>query len=409
MKKILSLLLVALMLVGMLPMNDINANAADDPVTFQLGANGSATHNDGSEKTTYTETVSGYTLSITGGTKMYTGARDAKGNSCIKLGTSKAVGGFTFTVPSEVSEVVICVAKYKSSASKVNINGTDYTLTKNSNDGAYDEITVDTSSNKTVKVTTVASSYRAMVNSITFAFGDDACAHANTTTTTADATCTAVGSETVVCDDCGKTISTTEIPMIDHNFVDGYCSVCKISKEDWESEPDTTDPSEPEATDPEPTEAPTSSSATITFDDTTKRTTFTTSQQVWEENGITVTNNKSSSTSNVADYVQPARFYKSSNLIIKYNAKMTKIEVNCNTADYATAFGDSISDTNATVTVSDKVVSIVFTEAVESFTIASMSAQVRVDSINVYAEEGAHVHSWGEWTGTEATCTTAGE
>ena len=179
--------------------------------------------------------------------------------------------------------------------------------------------------------------------------------------------------------------------------------------DEWESEPDTTDPSEPEATDPEPTEAPTSSSATITFDDTTKRTTFTTSQQVWEENGITVTNNKSSSTSNVADYVQPARFYKSSNLIIKYNAKMTKIEVNCNTADYATAFGESISDTNATVTVSDKVVSIVFTEAVESFTIASMSAQVRVDSINVYAEEGAHVHSWGEWTGTEATCTTAGE
>ena len=51
MKKILSLLLVALMIVGMLPMNAINANAAE-PVTFQLGANGSASHNDGSEKTT---------------------------------------------------------------------------------------------------------------------------------------------------------------------------------------------------------------------------------------------------------------------------------------------------------------------------------------------------------------------
>ena len=41
--------------------------------------------------------------------------------------------------------------------------------------------------------------------------------------------------------------------------------------------------------------------ATITFDATSKRTVFNTNQQVWVENGITVTNNKSASTSNVAD------------------------------------------------------------------------------------------------------------
>ena len=39
--------------------------------------------------------------------------------------------------------------------------------------------------------------------------------------------------------------------------------------------------------------------ATITFDNTSKRTVGTTSQQVWKENGITVTNNKASSSSNV--------------------------------------------------------------------------------------------------------------
>ena len=672
MKKILSLLLVALMIVGMLPMTAINANAAE-PVTFQLGANGSASHNDGSEKSTYSETVDGYTLSITGGTKMYTGARDAKGNSCIKLGTSKAVGGFTFTVPSEVSEVVICVAKYKSSASKVNINGTDYTLTKNSNDGAYDEITVDTSSNKTVKVTTVASSYRAMVNSITFAFGGDtvecehanvvdvdavaatcttsgytagkqcanpdcgaytegheeiaatghaygdwvdttaatcteageqsatcancgdvktqavkalghdydengtcancgnvavmtqyelvtdaaslkdgdqiiivganadgaysvmipyasgannlkaesvsapvdgkifladtsaaaiitlggdstgwtffdgtyylysagttksnylkgktalpddntgawtiaidesgvatiinvgnnaegarnvikfnygnspvlfanyastyvtkvnlvslyrvstgepevpACTHSNTTTETVAATCTEAGSETVTCADCGEVVSTTEIPMIDHNFVDGYCSVCKISKEDWESEIDT--PNQP-------------TSATITFDDKAKRTTFTTSQQVWEENNITVTNNKSSSTSNVGDYANPARFYKNSQLIISYTSKITKIEMTGPSGEYFDAIKSSLTAANVEYTVVDNVVTIEFAEPVESFEFKMSGGQGRLASITVYAEAGGHSHSWSEWTGTEATCTTAGE
>ena len=56
--------------------------------------------------------------------------------------------------------------------------------------------------------------------------------------------------------------------------------------------------------------------ATLTFDDTSKRTSFSTEQQVWTENGITLTNDKSESTSNVADYSAPARFYKNSKIII---------------------------------------------------------------------------------------------
>ena len=137
-------------------------------VTFNLGANGSASHNDGNSKSTHTETVDGYKLSITSGTNMYTGARDAKGNSCIKLGASSKAGGFSFTVPAEVTEVTIYVAKYKSNTTKLKINNTTYTLTKNSNDGAYDVIVVDTSVTKTVTVTTVSGGYRAMVNTIEF-------------------------------------------------------------------------------------------------------------------------------------------------------------------------------------------------------------------------------------------------
>lgn len=44
------------------------------------------------------------------------------------------------------------------------------------------------------------------------------CKHPNTTTTTVDATCTTAGSETVTCDDCGKTISTRELPALGHNY-----------------------------------------------------------------------------------------------------------------------------------------------------------------------------------------------
>ena len=52
------------------------------------------------------------------------------------------------------------------------------------------------------------------------------CEHANTTSTTVDATCTAKGSTTVVCSDCNKTVSVTEIDKVAHNYVEGACSVC---------------------------------------------------------------------------------------------------------------------------------------------------------------------------------------
>lgn len=152
--------------------------AADTTITFNLGADGTASHSDGSSKTTYSETVNGYTLSITGGTSMYTGARDAKGNSCIKLGTSSKVGGFSFTVPNDVTSAIIYAGKYKTNTTKMTVNNTSYTLTNASNNGAYDELTVDTSSTKTVTLTTVSGGVRAMINTIIWTIG------ANSSTTT---------------------------------------------------------------------------------------------------------------------------------------------------------------------------------------------------------------------------------
>ena len=123
----------------------------------------------------------------------------------------------------------------------------------------------------------------------------------------------------------------------------------------------------------------------VSFADKANRTEFSSSKQVWVQNGVTITNEKASSTSNVADYANPARFYKSSSLTFAAKG-MVKIEITCNTSSYATALANSISDANVTVTTNDKVVTITFKAATDSWTIASLTGgQVRVDSLVVYA------------------------
>ena len=137
-------------------------------ITFELGANGTATHADGNSATTYSETVDGYKLSITGGTNMYTGARDAKGNSCIKMGTSSKAGSFTVSnVPDDVESVIIHVAAYKAKTATVSCNNAKTTLQNKSDNGTYDKITIDTSETKSISFT-VTSGYRCMVNTIEF-------------------------------------------------------------------------------------------------------------------------------------------------------------------------------------------------------------------------------------------------
>ena len=113
-------------------------------------------------------------------------------------------------------------------------------------------------------------------------------------------------------------------------------------------------------------------SASITFNSTAKRTSFSTSAQVWEENDITVTNNKASSTSNVADYSNPARFYKSSQLIVEYVEPMTKIVFDCNSTSYATALQTSIgSPSGATLRTYTSVFRVMPISIIRRFTAPS--------------------------------------
>ena len=126
----------------------------------------------------------------------------------------------------------------------------------------------------------------------------------------------------------------------------------------------------------------TETTATLTFDSTSKRTQFSSNVQVWSENDITVTNNKAASTNAVADYSKPARFYAGSNLIVGAPGNIKSIVFDCNSSSYATTLKNSI-DTSANVTVSSDKVTVTLDGSSNSFTIAKLTAQVRMDSVTV--------------------------
>ena len=131
---------------------------------------------------------------------------------------------------------------------------------------------------------------------------------------------------------------------------------------------------------PEEPEVPAGEQATITFEDTANRTVFTTEQQVWVMNGITVTNDKASSKSNVADYSNPARFYAGSNVTISAEKNIAKIVI---TTAGGKNFSAAPSIEGCTVTVDGTVCTIVVEGEANSVTIEALAAQVRVSSIVV--------------------------
>ena len=148
----------------------------------------------------------------------------------------------------------------------------------------------------------------------------------------------------------------------------------------------TPDPTPDPTPEPEPTPGA-GESATIYFDNVANRTSYSTEQQVWEQNGITVTNDKAASSSDVGDYSNPARFYKSSNVTVEANAAFSQIIFNCD--DYKTTYPTDLQNSisSGSVTVDGTVVTVTLNSAATSYAITSLAGQVRVDSITVvYAE-----------------------
>ena len=122
-------------------------------------------------------------------------------------------------------------------------------------------------------------------------------------------------------------------------------------------------------------------SATLTFNDKSKRTEFSSTSQTWEENGVTFVNEKNKSTNAVADYSTPVRCYQGSRIIVSVEGDIQTIVYDCNSSSYATALKNSIGSTAEVSVASDKVTVTLNGES--SFTIEQLSAQVRIDAVTV--------------------------
>ena len=125
-----------------------------------------------------------------------------------------------------------------------------------------------------------------------------------------------------------------------------------------------------------------SAEASLSFANKAQRTSFSTSEQVWEQNGIKFTNQKNASTNNIADYASPVRLYQGSRIIVEAPGEITAIEFDCNSSSYATALKNSIGST-ATVTVSSDKVTVTLDGSSSTFTVDKLTAQVRMDSLKV--------------------------
>ena len=191
---------------------------------------------------------------------------------------------------------------------------------------------------------------------------DETCKH-NYSAVVTDPSCTKEGFTTYTCTLCEHSYTGDKVAATGHTYVDNTCTACGAVKST-----DTT-----------------ASEATIDFTDATNRTTFSKTQQIWEQNGIKVTNNKATSQSDVADYKNPARFYMGSELIIEYPG-IVKLEIDCTGLDNKYVKGWLNVPAGAEATVSGGIVTVVFATPVDSVTYTAFSAQSRAYSITVYAE-----------------------
>ena len=149
-------------------------------------------------------------------------------------------------------------------------------------------------------------------------------------------------------------------------------------------------------------------SATISFANTAQRTSHTTAQQVWTNEGVTFTNDKASSTTNVGDYSNPVRIYASSSITIGAPGNIKTITVVCSSNDYATVLKNSVG---AEAVTNGSTVTITPTAQSTSYTVEKLTKQTRFKSITVVytqASTQACTHTNTTTNTVDATCTTAG-
>lgn len=192
--------------------------------TFDFGDKSAANnHSDGStikdSVTTYEITEGNNTMSLSDIKKLSLKAFDAKGNSCIRLGTGNSIGSITFSVDENVTKVIICIAGYKSNVAKVIVNEVSYSIETKSDNGEYTTIIIDTTTSKTITIKTESSGKRCMIDKIEY-YGviSDECKHDwGKGIVTTESTCQQEGVKTYTCSKC-KSTKIEKFEKADHDY-----------------------------------------------------------------------------------------------------------------------------------------------------------------------------------------------
>ena len=228
MKKFLSVFLAVLMLVGMLPMTAIHTHAATAKyvkVTENL-----------------TDWSGRYLIVYESGKKAMNGGLalskiDADNNTINVTISNNAIEATTAVTAAEFTITSVGSGSYtiKSSKNGYYIGRTGSSNGMDENATTAHKHTIKYSSGNVVITSSGGPTLQAYQSGSTYRFRyykttqkaialykleeATACAHANTTTTTVDATCTEDGSKTVTCNDCGEIVSTETIDALGHEYV----------------------------------------------------------------------------------------------------------------------------------------------------------------------------------------------
>ena len=130
--------------------------------------------------------------------------------------------------------------------------------------------------------------------------------------------------------------------------------------------------------------------ATLSFANKAQRTSFSDTQQIWEQNGITLTNNKANYNNNLGDYANPIRLYANTTIDIACSkGNITQIVFEANADKYVAPMQNSLGTSFGTVTVSGKNVTLKLATPAASVGAITMTAQVRLNSLTVTYEKVA--------------------
>ena len=130
-------------------------------------------------------------------------------------------------------------------------------------------------------------------------------------------------------------------------------------------------------------EKPEMTEATLDFSTKDQRAEYSTTIQVWENDGLKLTNNKGSSASNVGDFAAPARFYKGSEVIIEYPG-MVKLVIDASGIEAKYAWDATLENAGLEFTVEDGIYTVTLADPAASITLTT-AAQIRANSITATA------------------------